>query len=577
MSRRTVRDISKPRAQPSKAPAGGGSLPWWAAGMIGVCGLLLWFAGLGGRALGEPDEGRYAEVAREMFASGNWLTPKLDGFHFFDKPALQYWATSVFYSAFGVHEWSARLWVAVTGLLAIAAAGWASARLHDRRTGWATALLLGSALLFMAGGHINTTDMGVAAFLSIGISLFLVAQFDPRAEAIRTRLNLLGWASLALALLSKGLIGLVLPAGTLLVFMLWQRDWSILRRLSLGWGLLLLLAIAAPWFIAISLRHPEFFDYFFIREHFSRFLTSADGRDKPWWFFVAVVVAGLFPWTVFLPLTPGGWRAMLGQGTAERFLLSWVVVVLVFFSISHSKLPFYILPLFPALAMLLARFIATLPTPVLAWRFAAIALLAGAALLAALILPLHSRQLEPGAATLQSVRTHLAWGFGALAVVGAAGALWLAQRRHPLLPLSALGLGALLVWQVLFANLGPLLGHLSAAPVAQLMRPWLRADTEVFSVGAYQRGLSFYLQRMVTIAAESPDDIEPFKHTRPGGYIPDLVTFEARWRAAPDAVAAVNARLMGSLQADRLPMQVIGELPGMVVIRRAPLPAPASP
>jgi 4-amino-4-deoxy-L-arabinose transferase-like glycosyltransferase len=536
-------------------------------GAASVPGLLLWFAGLGGRALGEPDEGRYAEVAREMFASGNWLTPRLDGFNFFDKPALQYWATSVFYTVFGVHAWTARLWVALTGLLAIAAAGWASKRLHDARTGWITALLLGSTLLFMAGGHINTIDMGVAAFLSIAISLFLVAQFDPSAESLRTRLNLLGWASLALAVLSKGLIGLVLPAGTLLVFMLWQRDWSILRRLSLGWGLLLLLAIGAPWFVAISLRHPDFFDYFFIREHFSRFLTSVDGRNKPWWFFVAVVASGLFPWTAFLPLTLAGWREMLGKAAAERFLLSWIAVVLVFFSVSHSKLPFYILPLFPALAMLLARRISLLSPQALAWRFAWVALLSAAVVVAVIVLPLSSRQLSQPA-DMQTVRSHLAWGFAALAAIGVTGALWLGNRRQPMAPLGLLGLGALLVWQMLFANLGPLIGHLSAAPVAQMMRPWLTADTEVFTVRAYQRGLSFYLQRLVTVAVESPDDIEPFKQTRPAGYLPELATFETRWRAAPDAIAVVDSRLLPQLQADQLPLQIVGTLPEVVVIRR---------
>ncbi|MCW8808106.1 MAG: glycosyltransferase family 39 protein, partial [Rhodanobacter sp.] len=158
--------------------------------------------------------------------------------------------------------------------------------------------------------------------------------------------------------------------------------------------------------------------------------------------------------------------------------------------------------------------------------------------------------------------------FAALAAIGVIGALWLANRRQPMAPLGLLGLGALLVWQMLFANLGPLIGHLSAAPVAQMMRPWLTADTEVFTVRAYQRGLSFYLQRLVTVAVESPDDIEPFKHTRPAGYLPELATFETRWRAAPDAIAVVDARLLPQLQADQLPLQIVGTLPEVVVIRR---------
>ncbi|MFS6835670.1 ArnT family glycosyltransferase, partial [Staphylococcus aureus] len=128
--------------------------------------LVLWFFGLDMRALTEPDEARYAEVAREMFVSGNWLTPKLDGFNFFDKPALQYWATSIFYDLFGVHAWTARLWVALTAMTTIAVTGWAGKRLFGVATGWMAAIVLGSTLLFFAGGHINSMDMSVAAFMS---------------------------------------------------------------------------------------------------------------------------------------------------------------------------------------------------------------------------------------------------------------------------------------------------------------------------------------------------------------------------------------------------------------------------
>lgn len=547
----------------------------WLMGVLAAGWLILWFAGLGLRPLGEPDEARYAEVAREMLASGNWLTPKLDGFNFFDKPVLHYWATGIFYALFGVHEWTARLWVALTGLLSIAAVGWASRRLYGTRTGWIAALVLGSMLLFVAGAHINTLDMGVAAFLAIAICLFLVAQFDPRAGQQRVRLNLLGWESLALAVLSKGLIGVVFPAITLLVFMLWERDWSILRRMTMGWGVLLLLLIAAPWFIAISYRHPDFFDYFFINEHFRRFLTNAYDRDRAWWFFIPVALLGLFPWVVFLPVSRAGWQSVC-TGSSERFLLCWILVVFVFFSASHSKLPLYILPIFPALAMLIARRISSLTVRSLAWRCMLISALAVVMAVVALSLTLSTRHLSQHT-DMHPALVWLVRGLGVLAIAGAIGAFMLARRYHPLTVVSLLGFTTLFVWQMLFAGAGTLANKLSAVPVAQLMLPNMHDDTEVFAVHAYQRGLSFYLQRLVTVVDEDPDDILAGAASRPAGFMPSLEAFEARWRTAPDAIAVIDPRLLSGFRADSLPMLIVGTTPSGIVIKRPPPHDQAAP
>jgi len=546
----------------------------WLWGVLLLAWLALWFSGLNQRPLGEPDEGRYAEVAREMFASGNWLTPKLDGFNFFDKPALQYWASALFYDVFGVHEWTARLWVAITGLLAILAVGWASKRLYGARTGWIAALVLGSTLLFVAGAHINTMDMGVAAFLGIAICLFLVAQFDPHAEQQRVRLNLLGWACLALAVLSKGLIGLVFPAITLMVFMLWERDGSILRRMTMGWGMLVVLLIAAPWFMAISFRHPGYFDYFFIKEHFSRFLTNVYDRDRPWWFFIPVVLFGLFPWVVFLPLSRSGWRDVHAGKRSERFLLCWIAVVFAFFSVSHSKLPLYILPIFPALAMLIARRISTLTVRALEWRFVWISVLAVVMAVIALTITFSTRHLSQHT-DMHPAQMWLMRGLGVLAIVSAICAFMLARRYHPTTVVGLLGFATLLVWQMLFANVGILANNLSAVPVAKLMLPNMRADTEVFTVHAYLRGLSFYLQRLVTVADENPDDILAGAPSRPEGFVPSLDAFEMRWRAAPDAIAVIDPHLLSRFRADRLPMLIVGTAPSGIVIKR-PSPSEAA-
>jgi 4-amino-4-deoxy-L-arabinose transferase-like glycosyltransferase len=458
----------------------------------------------------------------------------------------------------------------------IAVTGWAGKRLFGVATGWMAAIVLGSTLLFFAGGHINSMDMSVAAFMSIAICMFLVANFDPQAVSRRVWLNLAGWASLALAVLSKGLIGLVFPALTLMVFMLWERDWSSLRHMTMGWGLALLVVIAAPWFIAISLRHTEFFNYFFIKQEFTRFLVNKYDRYQPWWFFLAITLAGLFPWVAFLPFSRAGWRELGSRKAAERFLLCWVAVILVFFSVSHSKLPLYILPIFPALALLIAHRISALSSGTLARRLLWISALALAAMLAALTVRPSTRHLSQHT-HLHPALLWLATGLGLLAVVAALCALMLKRRWPPVAAISLLGACTLVVWQMLFAVNAPLAKNLSAEPVAELMRPHLRKDTEVFTVRAYQRGLSFYLQRLITVVDEQPDDIRPGISSRPNGVITDLHTFENRWRMTRSAMAVIDPHLLPELESAQLPMIIVGRAPSGLVIMRPPLPARPSP
>lgn len=551
------------------------------AGAAVIAWVLLWFAGLGLRPLGEPDEGRYAEVAREMLHSGDWITPTLNGFTFFDKPVLQYWATAAAYALLGTGEAAARLWPALTGLLSMLAVAWAGKRLYGLRCGVTAAMVLGGSLLFTVGSHVATLDLGVAAFLNIAICFFLVAQFDPAAATQRRAFNLAGWACLALAVLSKGLIGMVLPALTLLVFMICRRDWRLLGRLNPVLGLALLLAIATPWFVLVCLRNPGFFDYFFIHEHFRRFLTNQNNRVHSVFFFVPVVLLGLCPWVAFLRW-PKRAQASASERAADVFLLCWVGVVLVFFSLSHSKLPFYILPVFPALALLIARSIGQLQRAQLQRRLrwigglATVLTLVGATLAA----------VEPGAIAqlqLRSTMTCAALGMALLAVGAWLGAGLLARGQSALLALCCLGFGTLADWQSQLIGQTQLADDLSAQPTAALMRPYLTADSEVFMVDTYLRGLPFYLQRLSTLVGDPADDVAPGLGYRPAGHLPDLPAFEARWREAPGALAVVNPRTLPQLRQDAIPMQVLGALDDRVVIRqpettrrRAPDGAPSS-
>ena len=248
--------------------------------VIAVVGL--WFGTLGSRHLANPDEGRYAEIAREMVALGDWVTPRLNGFKYFEKPPLQYWATAMAYRLFGEHEWTARLWTALTGMLSALAIFYAGGRLFGREAGFYAALVLLSSFLFVLAGHINTLDMGVTCFMTLGLTGFLLAQQRTVSSREARGWMHVTWASLGLSLLSKGLIGIVLPGAVVVIYSLLQRDVRLWKRLHLRSGIPLMLLIAAPWYVAVSLKNPEFARFFFVHEHLERFLTDAHGRSHPW-------------------------------------------------------------------------------------------------------------------------------------------------------------------------------------------------------------------------------------------------------------------------------------------------------
>jgi 4-amino-4-deoxy-L-arabinose transferase-like glycosyltransferase len=327
---------------------------WWLA----ICLFAVaWFGCLDYRRLIDPDEGRYAEIAREMVVSGDWLTPRLNGFRYFEKPPLQYWATATAFSLFGEHHWSARLWAALTGFLGVLFTAFAAGRLFDRQTGWMAGVVLAGSLLWGLVGHVNTLDMGVSAFLAAAIFALCLAQRDGATPVESRRWQDGAWVLLALATLSKGLIGIVLPAAAVTIYALWQRDLDLFRRIRLWRGLGIFLLLAAPWFIAVSLVNPGFAEFFFVHEHFQRFLTTVHHRYAPVWYFVPILLAGILPWLGSLwPGIKDGWRADEGKHfQPQRLLLVWAGLVFVFFSLSDSKLTSYILPMFPALAVLIAR------------------------------------------------------------------------------------------------------------------------------------------------------------------------------------------------------------------------------
>jgi 4-amino-4-deoxy-L-arabinose transferase-like glycosyltransferase len=361
-----------------------------------VFGTLLFF-GLRDAALVNPDEGRYAEIPREMIATGDYVTPRLNGVFYFEKPPLVYWAIAGLMNIFGPGELAVRAVPALFALGGILVAYGATRLMYGRSAGIGAAVVLGSSLLYFALGRILLLDMVVSVLMSTTLFCFILGVREP--PGARRRWFFYGlYASAALATLAKGLIGFLVPGAVMFLWLLVFNQWRRLRPLYLPSGILLFLAIAAPWHVLVATRNAGWAHFYFVREHWERFTTAEHGRFQPWWFFLPIIAVGLFPWIGALWTSvghglSGGWKRRFEKADAW-FFLTWAVFICVFFSKSQSKLVPYILPVFPPLAVYIGVWLAhawrenqmTRLRPVL-WSFVVISAILSVALFVVLLKP----------------------------------------------------------------------------------------------------------------------------------------------------------------------------------------------
>jgi len=331
-----------------------------------VFGVLLGWK-LGGAPLANPDEGRYAEVPREMVASGDWVTPRLDGVPYFEKPPLVYWAVAACERFLGPSEWSLRLAPAALALGGILCAYAAGRRIYGRDAGIWAAVVLGTSLLYLALSRLLILDMAVSVLMAATLFCFILAIREPPGWRRRTLFYGL-YASAALATLTKGFIGFLVTGAVMFLWLLVFRQWRRLRPLHLPTGLLLFVAIALPWHILVARRNPGWTHFYIVYEHLQRYTETGHGRTGQFWYFVPVVLLGLFPWTGYLwdaarDALRGGWVRREENAEAWFFAL-WAAFIFLFFSASQSKLIPYILPVFPPMAVLIGRWLArVVPAP----------------------------------------------------------------------------------------------------------------------------------------------------------------------------------------------------------------------
>jgi 4-amino-4-deoxy-L-arabinose transferase-like glycosyltransferase len=328
--------------------------------LILVLSYIFFFHNLGSYSLKEPDEGRYAEIPREMVETGDYIVPHLDYVRYFEKPPLLYWATALSFRIFGLSEWSARLPNALAALLTVLLLYAGVARWFTPEAALLSAVMLISSFGFFTMARILTIDM----LLSCTLFLSLIFFYDFYRQK-KPKFMYLFYTCLALATLAKGPVAPLLVGLSLLIFLLLERRVSFLRELLSVKGMLLYAVLVVPWFVAIALREKEFLRFFVIDQNFLRFLTQKHNRSGPVYYFLPVLFGGLFPWSIFIPKA----LAIYWRTKELRLFLIWFFVVFLFFSLSGSKLPPYILPAFPALAILLGCLFqdrAKQPTPGLA-------------------------------------------------------------------------------------------------------------------------------------------------------------------------------------------------------------------
>ena len=534
-----------------------------------VLALLLavtWLGTLDMRKLVRPDEGRYAEIPREMVATGDWVTPRLNAIKYFEKPPLQYWATATAYTVFGEHHWTARLWPALSGLLCVLLIYFAGRRLFGEMVGFYAALILAASPGFILVAQINTLDMGLTLFMTATLLCLLLALNEPPHKKNPWMIG--AWACAALAMLSKGLVGIVLPGMVFVAYTILQRDWRLLTRLRWGWGLLVFFAMAAPWFVLVQQANPEFFDFFFIREHFARFASKVHRRVGAWWYFVPILAYAMLPWMLHLPRALiSGWRESSIPGTfnPRRFLVLWSVLIFLFFSASGSKLPSYIVPIVPALALLLAHTLTRVSLKTLLWH--ALLLAAGATALIIYAPFVTQWGNEKVAAELYALYAPWLLAAGVAGLAGYIFAAWASWRDLRNAAVIGISLGTLALTQIAGLGHNVLAPASSAYNIAQQIKPYLEPGMPIYSVHNYEQTLPFYIQRPVTLV-EYADELAFGLEQEPALWLPTMTSFVTAWQGHSRALALIEPATYANLEKTGLPMQVIAKNVRYVVVKK---------
>jgi 4-amino-4-deoxy-L-arabinose transferase-like glycosyltransferase len=373
----------------------------------------------------------------------------------------------------------------------------------------------------------------------------------------------------------------VLPGAALFIYMVVQRDFSILKRMHWLPGLAVFLLVTAPWFYLVMKANPEFFQFFFIHEHLERFTSKVHNRYQPWHYFIPILLAGMVPWTLLMldTLWRTAFSARLGSMkvdseskpvgkafNAERFLLVWIVFVFVFFSISGSKLPSYVLPMFPALALLMGKQLAAMNARRLFWLLAP--------LLPVLLIGLGLLPFAPKLAAETPIREQMYNEYAVWVAVamlfcslGTAAALILIRRDRKPVAVLVLALCSLIAAQLCLSGYNTIAKQRSGYPIADVVRPYVKDGMPFYSVATYEQTLPFYLKRTFTLV-QYQDEMAFGIAQEPQRWVPTIEEFPKVWAAQPEALAIMPLYIYPQLKQLDLAMKIIYEDSQHIVVSK---------
>ncbi|MFA6409755.1 MAG: phospholipid carrier-dependent glycosyltransferase [Gammaproteobacteria bacterium] len=513
---------------------------------------------LGSFPLESPDGARYAEIPREMIVSGDYLTPHLNGVKYFEKPPLFYWTQVSSIKVFGLNEWSVHIPNALFAFFTCLFVYFAGRKLFDRGTGIAASLTLATSTLFFVLARIVTLDMALTAFLTIGMSGFLIGV---NSSEVGFRRNIYFWifyVFLALAVLTKGMVGIVLPGMIIFVWMIFCGNWRDLKHFCLPSGILLFLVIVLPWHILVQLKNPEFSRFYFWEQHFLRYFTGYAQREQQFWFFPVVLIGGFLPWIFFLPQAlkkhvGSIWRARKEKKIAS-FLVVWSVSVFVFYSFSDSKLAPYILPMFPPLALLLGGYLASLwkgegKAAIVFWPFyifSFIAFFLGVGFLIAI------KFLDFSQYAFTPINVYLVGIAFCLSGILAALCRYKFGIRVGLIAMFF----TTTCWLLALSPCLSTGNGKSLEPLTKILKTELQKTDEVAVYNNYYQDLPYYLERIITVVNFQGELEFGVKHGNASGWMINSDTFWSRWNSNKRMYMFVDAVYLSDVKSHAAPKKL---------------------
>lgn len=516
---------------------------------------LLYFFQLGDSPLANPDEARYGEIAREMVASGDYVLPRLNGVLYFEKPPLLYWMEAGFLKAFGAAENALRAGPALFALAGLLLTYTTARHIYGRLAGLTAALVLGTSLLYFALARILLIDMAVSVLMSATLFCFILGVREPPGG--RRRWLFYGmYASAALATLTKGLIGFLVTGAVMFLWLLICNQWRRLRPFYLPSGAGLFLAIAAPWHILAAQHNDLWANFYFVHEHWARFTTTVHGRYQPWWYFIPIVFGGLFPWMGFIwpalqtNLT-GGWVRRQVNWEAWFFAI-WAAFILLFFSLSQSKLIPYILPILLPLAILVGQWLAGIIKEDARPRLR-VGLGIFATVATALALAIGYVVLNRGSAR-NTAQIDVLRGDGlciALALlIGASLVLWSWRKKTALTTLMIMG-GTALVMYLALAHSQDKISRPGTVDLAARFTAQAKPGDRIYHYREYFHDFSFYAQREVGVVGNAGEiELALDPEARASGRFINEIEFRQQWQGPGRIWAVARKRDTTELFAD---------------------------